>query len=68
MLTNVFEYDGINLLTFHIMLSPILRPHTKPVYLGKALLVFCLKFHFAVKCLDLNNQKVKTGYVHHFFS
>ena len=32
MLTNVYEYDDINRLTFHIMLSPIVSPLAKTAY------------------------------------
>ena len=55
MLTKVYEYDGINQLTFHIMLSPILSPLAKTAYLAISQIVFC-KFYFSVKCLE-----VKTG-------
>ena len=57
MLTNVHEYDDINRLTFHIMLSLILCPLAKTAYLAIVPIVLDYKFHFSVKCLDLKARK-----------
>ena len=40
MLTNVYEHDGINQWTFHIIEKSDLSPLAKTAYLGKAQLVF----------------------------
>ena len=57
MLTNVQEYDDITRLTLHIMQSLLLLPLAKTAYLAIVRIVFSLKFHFSVKCLDPKTRK-----------
>ena len=57
MMTNIHEYDDINRLKFHIMLSLTLCPLAKTAYLEIVRIVFDLKFHYSVKCLDPKARK-----------
>ena len=59
MLTNVFEYDEINRLTFHIMQSLILCPLAKTAYLATARIFFLLKVSFFRQIFRSKSQKMK---------
>ena len=60
MLTNVFEYGDIYLLTCYIMLSPILSPLAKTAYLA-IVYSFLLQVSFFRKMFRSKSQKVETG-------
>ena len=58
MLTNFYEYDEINRLAFHIMLSLILSPLAKAAYLAITR-YFSANSFISIKCLDLKAKKRK---------
>ena len=70
MLTNVYEYNEINRLTFSHNVSEIVSPLAKTACLAIGRIFFCYKVHFSIKCLDLKARSEKwcktECFVHHF--
>ena len=60
MLTNVYEYNKINLLTFSHNASEILSPLAKTAYLAIAQ-IFSAKISFFYQMFRSKSQKVKNG-------
>ena len=61
MLKNFHDYDDINRLTFHIILSLILCPLSKTAYLAIMGIVFLIKASFFCQMFRFKSQKVKNS-------